>query len=731
MKKCYIKLKNKDNSLFFYLNIWYNKYMRKKSFRILSIFLCLTMFFLAGCTGGLGFDGGDGDYASGFQPRQVDGVKAMMKPADYSIAEAVGENSEYFYNLFAGRTIEYLFNSYFDLFNTYNTINETTEVQDAIFQNTDLLTNNIQVDGSVVEDENKQYYYFDSIRYSIQSITINQDDSGNPISAEVVLNLDDGWNFSIQNFDQFILGVVAGRDIGGLDEDYYSIITNNNIVNISFNENFFAYYYNPVEAFGTPGNYGDFYYGDLIMKDETLPNYFDSAYYQQNVAESAVTAINAYQEVLEYATYLFVLGYDYVNADGSVNAKGAPFFDFQVSYATQSVNIDGVDMTVSVPQITVGGWGSGYISITEALARVKRMYEQFGTYIGLTTDEETGNLAQIKRFILDYFVGLDKNPDGTYNSTSIMTVTTRQQLSEGGAYNEISREKYTLDREYETVVENILNYACEQVRIGNAEDGTPVQIDTAYPISQIVDFEGDYFAASFTDENGDSDDSDPLRHIAEAEYQNLSFTILDEDVGANFSELVLIFQYYDTGTTDRDLEYLDELTINVGFNYYDSSSGVLYDVGSIKKTIKNQIAMSDADYSAGVDPDENWVIFTISDAIAESDKVKRVEPFEMKMKFDNNIDGGVLNATEKGEEIDGSGYAKAITITGSSKAREYYQMNDSSTYGRYATFNPNMFYGKSDYIEVYFDVEKEEGRENVNYNFKVGLFGLFSDEYMN
>ncbi len=704
--------------------------MRKKSFRILSIFLCLTMFFLAGCTGGLGFDGGDGDYASGFQPRQVDGVKAMMKPADYSIAEAVGGNSEYFYNLFAGFIMQSLFNAYYDFTNNYSLANNDTALQEVTFQNTDLLSNNILVDGSVVEDENKQYYYFDSIRYSIQSITINQDDSGNPISAEVVLNLDDGWNFSIQNFDQFILGVVAGRDIGGLDEDYYSIITNNNIVNISFNENFFAYYYNPVEAFGTPGNYGDFYYGDLIMKDETLPNYFDSAYYQQNVAESAVTAINAYQEVLEYATYLFVLGYDYVNADGSVNAKGAPFFDFQVSYATQSVNIDGVDMTVSVPQITVGGWGSGYISITEALARVKRMYEQFGTYIGLTTDEETGNLAQLKRFILDYFVGLDKNPDGTYNSTSTMTVTTRQQLSEGGAYNEISSEKYTLDREYETVVENILNYACEQVRIGNAEDGTPVQIDTAYPISQIVDFEGDYFAASFTDENGESDDSDPLRHIAEAEYQNLSFTILDEDIGANFSELVLIFQYYDTGTTDRDLEYLDELTINVGFNYYDSSSGVLYDVGSIKKTIKNQIAMSDADYSAGVDPDENWVIFTVSDAIAESDKVKKVEPFEMKMKFNNNIDGGVLNATEKGEEIDGSGYAKAITITGSSKAREYYQMNDSSTYGRYATFNPNMFYGKSDYIEVYFDVEKEEGRENVNYNFKVGLFGLFSDEYM-
>ena len=716
--------------MFFYFNIWYNKYMRKKSFRILSIFLCLTMFFLAGCTGGLGFDGGDGDYASGFQPRQVNGVKAMMKPADYSIAEAVGENSEYFYNLFAGQTTQFLFYSYYDLMDTFAATNENgLATQEQIFNNTDLLSNNMQTNGGVIEDANKQYYYYDTIRYSIQSITINQDENGEPTSAEVVLNLDNGWNFSIQNFEQFVLGVVAGRDAGGLNEDYYSMIINNNLVTISLNENFFAYYYNPADAFGTPGQYDSFYYGNLIMKDETLPNYFDSAYYQQNVAESAVTAVNAYQEVLEYATYLFVLGYDYENADGSVNADGAPFFDFQITYETQSANINGVDMTVTVPQITVGGWGSGYISITEALARAKRMYEQFGTYIGLTTDEETGNLAQIKRFILDYFIGASQNADGTYNSTSTMTVITRQQL--GGAYNELSRVNYTLDREYETVVENILNYACDQVRIGNAEDGSAVQIDTAYPISQIVDFEGDYFAASFTDENRDSDDSDPLRHIAEAEYQALSFTILDDDIGANFSDLILIFQYYDTGTTDRDLEYLDELTINVGFNYYDSSTGALYDVGSIRKTIKNQIAMSDTDYSAGVDPDENWVIFTVSDAIAESDKVKKVEPFEMKMKFDNNIDGGVLNATEKGEEIDGSGYAKAITITGSSKAREYYQMNDSSTYGRYATFNPDMFYGETDYIEVYFDVEKEEGRENVNYNFKVGLFGLFSDSYMN
>ena len=51
-------------------------------------------------------------------------------------------------------------------------------------------------------------------------------------------------------------------------------------------------------------------------------------------------------------------------------------------------------------------------------------------------------------------------------------------------------------------------------------------------------------------------------------------------------------------------------------------------------------------------------------------------------------------------------------------------MNDSVTYGQYATFNESMFAGETDYIEVYFDVVKEKGLENINYNFKVGLCEL-------
>ena len=96
------------------------------------------------------------------------------------------------------------------------------------------------------------------------------------------------------------------------------------------------------------------------------------------------------------------------------------------------------------------------------------------------------------------------------------------------------------------------------------------------------------------------------------------------------------------------------------------------------------------------------------------------------MSFDVNIDNGVLNAKENGVQI--GDYESVINITGNSPAREYYKLNNSSSYGQYATFNETMFEGKTDYIEIYFDVVKEKGRPNVNYNFKVGLIGVWPED---
>ena len=56
-------------------------------------------------------------------------------------------------------------------------------------------------------------------------------------------------------------------------------------------------------------------------------------------------------------------------------------------------------------------------------------------------------------------------------------------------------------------------------------------------------------------------------------------------------------------------------------------------------------------------------------------------------------------------------------------------MNPSSSYGQYATFNPDMFAGKTDYIEIYFDVVKDKNMLNKNYNFKVGVIWVSTDSY--
>ena len=163
----------------------------KKSYRILTIFLCLVMFFVAGCgSGGAGFGEGIND------PVNLDGVKVLRKPSDYSIAEAVGDNSEYFYNLFAGNIMQRLYGAYSNL----------SEEDVAIYNNTKLLEENLGIydeDGKEITDTNvytnKKNYLYDSIRSSITSIENNYDKDGNLIAGKLVLDLT-GWNFNFPNY---------------------------------------------------------------------------------------------------------------------------------------------------------------------------------------------------------------------------------------------------------------------------------------------------------------------------------------------------------------------------------------------------------------------------------------------------------------------------------------------------------------------------------------------------
>ena len=680
----------------------------KKNHKILTIFLCLVMFFMAGC--------GDGGFGAGSEgsPINLEGVKVMRKPAEYSISEIVGEeNSEYFYNLLSSSITRYLYLTY--AYGIENIVDDENQVKLSILSGTNL--EDILYDGTNLD----RYFYYDSIRYSVESIIVNNVDN----VLEITLDTSSAWNFGFDNYytlDESVSGfptlALVNNDIDILSTTYTE---NGDTLNI--NADYIEY---SESIYGTPGDYSNIYYGENVVENDILM-YGKSPYYQEFVAGETVTALNTYQDALEYITYLFVLGYDYETADGAVNSEDAPYFNLQISQNMQSVDFNGNSLRLNIPSVTVERTPNGRtnVSINEALSEIKERYNVLGTYIGVTDE----NKEQLVRYILDYVIGLDDEENGNY-SFEIIT----EEDGGGGTPIISSRRQVEVNRDYENVVRNIVDVACGEVRIGGVEGNDEVFIDTAYPISEIVDYKNDYFYTQWYDENGNTSDENILGHVDAAEYQAMSISLPIEEIGSYLTDIYLCFEYNnDNPDNESELVYdeLNGLTLNLGINYFDSQGNILYSSTPVQKNVKYGRLMSDADYHTGIDPDIRNVFFTTSDDVTSDDiygpVFSQIEKIPLRMQFDNDIDEGVLNAELKGEEV--NEYEHVIKITGNSKAREYYKMNPSSSYGQYATFNPDMFAGKTDYIEIYFDVVKDKNMLNKNYNFKVGVIWVSTDSY--
>lgn len=657
------------------------------------------MFMLfAGCDGGMGGIGGD-------SPKSLDGVKVLSKPASYSFSEAVGDYaSEYYYNLFARETLKNLYNVYENM--EYD-LNKNELLKDIDISNGETYEN--------FSDKKNKFYLFDSLRYTIKSVTNTNNESGDLVRQTIIIDTSSKWNWTIENkagvysniFEKMIISLGYSDIVNYNSTTGEVVIKGNTITNLfsGITGEFFP-------------SFGQIYDSNNEVKKEgtNVTNYWSSPYYQKEIegkTDAQIDAVNYFQDAFEYVTYLFVLGYDYVNVSEDGNktpSEDAPLFTFTTTY--------GADGLIS--GISVNGWGNTPISIGDALGRVKALYKDQGGYIGITAE----NKEQIKRFIQDVVLGENAYKQ-EYNQISIGLYENTEES--GVASQPVKTGELKLNRNYDKIIENVIDYACGEAPIGydstydngDGTTGKTIGLDSPYVVSKITDYKGDYFFANY--EN--NDDSQMFKYIDAAEYQSMVLYPQETELNIPLSDIWIGFEYFENPDSSKTMA--ESITINVGFRYFSSTANG--GQGEIVCSGEKQLEVKYGKNGevSGENPDVNWVYIGYSELEQGQYDIALTKDLAIKTKFNSNIGNGVINPFVSGTEIT-TNYASKL-ISGTDKAREYYKLNPSSSYGFYGTLDESKFSvqnagaGACDFLELYFDVVKVKGASGINYNYKVAL----------
>lgn len=652
--------------------------------------MCL---FFVGCGSGGPSDENDDEYYQS----SLEGVKVLSRTTDGNyFSTATGNYSEHYYNLFTANILDVLYRIYEDNSASPN-ITFGDEVADAggdfdIFLNDD----NGKTFSTFLKEgqEDYKYYLYDSLRYTISNIdiTYKQDDAGADVleSYNVILDLGSAWNWDV-NYNS------TGNEIA-----FLQAVTNMGLaiptpsgekLTIAFGNllNDWTRIYS-ADLTEVP-SFKNAYAGTEIKKDDgVIVDYYESPYYQKEVEGlSEITAKNFYQDALEYVTYLFVLGYDYETAEGNATPDALKF-DFTTEYA--------VDGTVS--GIKVGG-----LSIETALKQIKAEYKQVGNFVGIT---ET-NKKQIKRFILDKVIGDNAFAKDTFK---VDIKTQKKDVNGIAIAGGTTTETLNFNRNYETIVDYIVDYACGKAPIGTDTEGNPVTLDKAYMASTITDFNGEYFFAA------DDEEGSIFRFIDAAEYQSMVFMPIADDVGKRLTDIHIVFEYQDYNTSDSLVCNAEGLDLVVGLRYFNSKTGTY----SYVNQTQMKVLTGDNSVLSEDNPDINTVIFS-EDDYEDDSFVKIEDEIIIGTQFKNP---DAINPAKYTTEPIGD--LASMTITGNNAARDYYDIIDSASgVGFYGALKGEKFAtgeGACDFIEVYFDIQKLKGATNISYDFKLALITYYA-----
>lgn len=679
----------------------------KKSYRILALLLCFMFMFAVGCTGGAGEDDNDDD-TNGGDYKSLDQVKVISRPGDYDFSDAVGENSQYFYNLFSSSVVKNLYEFYAGINTSLHNVeihnDERPKLRESLYANFDYSNGLSYKKGETNDDsdtfgnsENDFYYVFDAPRYSIEKIEVKEENG----EKKLVITVDTSskWLWSLasdgtNDENKNIFQILADKDV---DSSYSNGVYTGNydslddlivsIKNARLDQSLFNNVLN--DKIGKA-------YVDVTKNSENIKiKYNNSPFYEKMVENAEITAKNYFQDAFEYAVYMTVLGYDYKSE------ADAGYFDFNISY--------GADGFVSDIKVL---WAGQQTSIIDALQNAKELYKKTANFVGITTE----NRAKLIDFIKDKVLGVNALAKGQYS------IVTREL---GAAGEVLSTNEVKINKNYDIFAENLVAFACSEAAIGT--DGeSPLSLSEPFLASQITDYKGDYFKIDENDEG-----RDPFAHIDATEYQALILSPNQENIGQYFMDLMLAFEYYDYENGDnKGADYADELVLNVGVRYFDCNANggegdyVFNQESQIKVKYGRFGTFKDAN---GEDDDEAncfYIGYCTDEDLKEYYDVALDNTFKFESKFNDN-------EYIKAEAADGEKKSSRL-ITGTSKTREYFKLNQSSSYGSYGTLNNAKFSKNnggaeaSSYFEIYFDIVKVKG-EAKNYNFKVGIMTFETD----
>lgn len=567
------------------------------------VFVAIVCFTLVGCAGS---SPDEPDWETGIS---LEGVKVLRKPLSYSFDENVPENNGTtdFYADLSNNIIDTLFSVYGIV--NYEIQGDFSNVFDMLYQN----SGNAQV-GELAEqfasDPDGFVYFYDAIRHQVTSV--QQDASTH--NYVVTADTSRAWNWSLTIDNEDYMPFIYAHTSN--DRLQNGVLISNSFTEAQFTYSYFNRYYSGETI---PGD-------DEYTLDTTI---FQSAYVNED-----------YINGLTYAIYSIVLGLE-------PNAM-------TVSYAS------------GAPVLTVEGYAAtaDQTSAERALEEVKILFNQLGSYVGLTERNKTA----IAQYVLDEIIGERAQIDPTLPSP------------------------YSYDLYYEDVVSAIVDYCGTLTTIGQASEETgegETTVGDSFMASEVVDYPATSFFTTF--------DEDPFAYVEPSEYQSLVLmpAVTEEKPTIRITDMWLDFQY--DANKDGNAIYDESLSIDievvVRWNKGDGS-----DIREVRQTI------------------------TVVDGPADPGEDGTTLEFEFETLFGEVVEIGAFNCPAALTPPDGE---RVITLTGLTDARRYYKVMESSTYGGYGVLDESRIEGS--YLEIAFNVTKTPGDTTTNYEFYTAISNLHEE----